>query len=186
MLNNTASNPDAARRTVYLELNTTGLEADQGHRIIEIGTAECIGFMDWRLKYTYLNPERSIDAAATAVHGLESRQLEGWPRFGEIAGELLERIRGADLVMRNAAFRVGFLDAELRRLGPSWGTLADYCNVTCITALARERLPGVKTSLDNLCAYFGIPVEFHSALVDAQLVARVHDALLHRAPWQKA
>ncbi|HKK06536.1 MAG TPA: exonuclease domain-containing protein [Gammaproteobacteria bacterium] len=175
-----------ASRTVYLDLNTTGLEVDQGHRIIEIGTAERIDADGWRFMHGRLNPGRPIDPGAAAVHGIESWTLQGQPGFAEIAGELLERIRGADLVMRNAAFRVGFLDAELRRLGPAWGTVADHCHVTCLTALARQRLPGVKTSLGNLCAYFGIPIMFPTALIDAHLVAAVHEALLRRVPGKPA
>jgi DNA polymerase III epsilon subunit-like protein len=117
-------------RQIILDTETTGLEAEQGHRIIEIGCVELLNRrVTGRRFHRYLNPERDIDEGAQAVHGISRAQLEGEPKFREIATELLEFIAGAELVIHNAAFDVGFLNAELARLEGEARRVADLCRV---------------------------------------------------------
>lgn len=168
-------------RQVVLDTETTGLSVEAGHRIIEVG---CVELSD-RL-YTghtlhhYINPEREIEAGAQNVHGISSEQLADKPRFVEIAEELREFIGGAELIIHNAPFDVGFLDAEYARLDSSHGSIAEWCSVLDTLALARERYPGQANSLDALCRRHGVDNrgrEYHGALLDAQLLAEVWLAL---------
>ena len=168
-------------RQIILDTETTGLEADRGHRIIEIGCVELLNRrVTGRRFHRYLNPERDIDEGALAVHGITRAQLEREPRFHEIAGELLAFCDGAELVIHNAAFDVGFLDNELMLAGPAHGRLGDHARVLDTLALARERFPGQRNSLDALCKRLGVDNshrELHGALLDAQLLTEVYLAL---------
>ena len=168
-------------RIVVLDTETTGLEVAQGHRIIEIGCIElCERRRSGRTFHRYLNPERRVDAGALAVHGLDDAFLADKPRFAEVADELLELIRGAELVIHNAAFDVGFLDAELARLNPPRGRVSEFASVLDTLALARQRYPGQRNSLDALCKRLGIDNsarELHGALLDAELLAEVFISL---------
>ena len=125
-------------RQIILDTETTGLEASQGHRVIEIGCVEIVSRrLTGRHFHRYLNPERDIDEAATAVHGITRAQLAREPRFADIAEEFLAFVEGAELVIHNAAFDVGFLNAELQRLGGERAPIDNLCRVLDTLALAR-------------------------------------------------
>jgi DNA polymerase-3 subunit epsilon len=167
-------------RQVVLDTETTGLEAKEGHRIIEIGAIEVVGRrVTERRFHHYVNPERDSDEGALAVHGLTRNFLEDKPKFGEVVGDLLEFVHHAEVIIHNAAFDIEFLDAELGRLGR--GRFADYCaKVTDSLALARERHPGKRNSLDALCERYGVSNAhrtLHGALLDAGLLADVFLAM---------
>jgi DNA polymerase-3 subunit epsilon len=168
-------------RQIILDTETTGLEVRQGHRLIEIA---CIEMVERRLtgRYyqTYLNPGRAIDEGARQVTGIEDEFLRDKPVFGEIAEEFLAFIEGAELVIHNASFDVGFLDAELARLSTGAGRIGDRCSVLDTLALARERYPGQRNSLDALCKRLGVDNsrrDLHGGLIDAQLLAEVYLAM---------
>src|SRR5215472_6722634 len=138
-------------RQIILDTETTGLEPELGHRIIEIGCVEVLHRrVTGRTFHRYVNPEREIEEGALAVHGISRSELEGKPRFAEIAQELLTFISGAELVIHNAAFDVAFLDHELSRLSSqgSAQTIASLCTVLDTLALARELHPGQRNNLD--------------------------------------
>jgi len=166
-------------RRIVLDTETTGLEPEQGHRIIEIAGLELLGRRPTgRHLHRYLNPEREIDAAATQIHGLTAEDLADKPKFADIAEELLAFLEGAELLIHNAPFDVGFLDAELARLGRP--AIESLCRVTDTLALARELNPGKKNSLDALCERYAIDNSrrtLHGALLDTQLLAEVWLAL---------
>lgn len=168
-------------RQIVLDTETTGLETADGHRIIEIGCYElCYRRATGRTFHHYLNPDRPVEPGALEVHGISNEFLATKPRFAEIAAELIEFIREAELIIHNASFDTGFLDHELSRLAGDWGRLADYCQVTDTLALARERHPGQRNSLDALCGRYAIDNSqrsLHGALLDAQLLAEVYLAM---------
>jgi DNA polymerase III subunit epsilon len=172
-------------RQIVLDTETTGLEPEQGHRIIEIG---CIELMNRRITgrtfHRYVNPERDVDDGALAVHGISRADLEREPRFADIADELSAFIADAELVIHNAAFDVAFLNVELaetaRRAGAEPRTIASFCRVLDTLALAREMHPGQRNSLDALCKRYSIDNsrrELHGALLDAQLLAEAYLAM---------
>lgn len=168
-------------RQIVLDTETTGLDAARGHRLIELG---CVELLARRVSgshfHQYLNPQRDIDAGAQAVHGISIEFLADKPRFADVADEFLAYIRGAELVIHNAAFDIGFLDAELARLGPQYGRIADHASVLDTLALAREMYPGQRNSLDALCKRLDIDNshrELHGALLDAEILADVYLAL---------
>ncbi len=164
-------------RQIVLDTETTGLEADRGHRVIEIGCVELIERRPTgRTFHRYLNPDRTSEAGALAVHGITDDFLADKPRFREIVEEWLEFIRGAELLIHNAAFDVSFLDAELALCGPRHGRVADHARIVDTLALAREKYPGQKNTLDALCKRLGVDCshrELHGALLDARLLADV-------------
>jgi len=167
-------------RYVILDTETTGLDPKQGHRIIEIAGVEVVDRRPTgRHVHYYLDPEREIDAGATDVHGLTWETLRGKPKFGDIAGELIEFARGARWVIHNAPFDLAFLDEELARLGlPATATLC--AEVIDTLELAREQFPGKKNALDALCERFGVAYAhrtLHGALLDAELLAEVYLAM---------
>ncbi|MCU0761178.1 MAG: DNA polymerase III subunit epsilon [Steroidobacteraceae bacterium] len=168
-------------RQIILDTETTGLEADRGHRIIEIGCVELANRrVTGRRFHRYLNPDRDIDEGALAVHGITRAQLEREPRFPEIADELLAFCEGAELVIHNAAFDLGFLDAELKRLPREFVPMATRCRVLDTLVLARELHPGQRNSLDALCKRYGVDNsqrELHGALLDAMILADVYLAM---------
>jgi DNA polymerase-3 subunit epsilon len=162
-------------RRIVLDTETTGLEPESGHRIIEVACLEMDGRRaTGRHFHRYVNPERAIDAAASQVHGLTAEDLADKPKFADIAEELLEFVEGAELLIHNAPFDVAFLDAELARLGrPALGTV---CTVSDTLAMARDLHPGKKNSLDALCDRYAVDHSkrtLHGALLDAQLLADV-------------
>ncbi|HEX7348569.1 MAG TPA: DNA polymerase III subunit epsilon [Rhodanobacteraceae bacterium] len=168
-------------RTVVLDTETTGLEVERGHRVIEIG---CVELLDRRPSgrtfQRYLNPERAIDAGAVAVHGITDEFLADKPRFADVVDEFLAFIEGADVLAHNAAFDVGFLDGELKRAGDQFGKVTDHASVVDTLALARQKYPGQKNTLDALCKRLGVDNsqrEIHGALLDAHLLADVWIAM---------
>jgi DNA polymerase-3 subunit epsilon len=168
-------------RQIVLDTETTGLEAELGHRIIEIGCIELVNRRPTgRSFHRYLNPERDIEAAALAVHGISREKLEREPRFLEIADELLAFIADAELVIHNAAFDVGFLDAELARAAGPIRTIAAIARVLDTLALARQLHPGQRNNLDALCKRYRVDNAnraLHGALLDARLLADVYLAM---------
>jgi DNA polymerase-3 subunit epsilon len=168
-------------RQIVLDTETTGLEPDLGHRIIEIGCVELVNRRPTgRTFHKYLNPERAIDEGALAVHGISRADLDGKPKFAEVVEELLLFIGGAELVIHNAAFDVAFLDAELARIQGRVHTVAGLCSVLDTLALARSMHPGQRNSLDALCKRYSIDNsrrELHGALLDARILADVYLAM---------
>jgi DNA polymerase III subunit epsilon len=167
-------------RQIVLDVETTGLDASSGHRIIEIGCVELVNRRPTGQKFhRYLNPEREIDAGALAVHGIEQSQLMQAPKFAEVCGELIAFIDGAELIIHNAPFDVGFLDAELARL-PGMRAVAAMCRVLDTLALARALHPGQRNSLDALCKRYSVDNtrrELHGALLDAGILVDVYLAM---------
>lgn len=167
-------------RQVVLDTETTGLEAKEGHRIIEIGAIEIVGRrLTERRLHRYVNPERDSDEGALAVHGIDNEFLRDKPKFADIVHELLDFVRDAEVIIHNAAFDLEFLDAELARLGlPPFVT---HCaKVTDSLALARELHPGKRNSLDALCERYQVnnaQRTLHGALLDAGLLAEVYLAM---------
>lgn len=168
-------------RQIVLDTETTGLEVRQGHRLVEIA---CVELAERRLTgrhyQTYLNPDRAIDEGARLVTGIEDEFLLDKPRFAEVAEEFLAFIDGAELIIHNASFDIGFLDAELARLGENAGRIGDRCSVLDTLAMARERYPGQRNSLDALCKRLGVDNsrrDLHGGLIDAQLLADVYLAM---------
>ena len=168
-------------RQVVLDTETTGLEVAKGHRIIEIGCVELSERRPTGRKFhRYLNPQRLIDDGAQAVHGISNEFLADKPRFAEIAGELLQFIAGAELIIHNAEFDVGFLDAELALADATLGRVAQHASVLDTLALAREKYPGQKNNLDALCKRLNVDNrgrDLHGALLDAQLLTEVYLAM---------
>jgi len=165
-------------RQVVLDTETTGLESAQGHRIIEIGCVELTNRRMGRTWHQYLQPDREIDAAAAEVHGITPDLLADKPRFAEIAAELLDFIRGAELLIHNASFDVGFLDAELTAIGSA--CVCETCTVLDTLDLARQIHPGQKNSLNALCRRYNVDDskrEMHGALLDARILAEVYLAM---------
>ena len=167
-------------RQVVLDTETTGLAADQGHRIIEIGCLEIVARrLTGRTLHVYLNPEREVDDAATEVHGMAWDDLRDKPRFAEVADQLLAFVDGAQVLIHNAAFDLSFLDAELARVGG--GRFRASCAGVLDTLLmARELHPGKRNSLDALCDRYGVSNShraLHGALLDSELLAEVYLAM---------
>ena len=167
-------------RQIILDTETTGLEFKLGDRVIEIGCVELVGRkLTQRRFHRYLNPERAIDLGAQAVHGLTSEFLQDKPKFAEIVGEFEDYVRGAELVIHNAAFDVGFINNELDLLGRE--PLSQICaGVIDTLRLARELHPGRKNSLNALCERYDIDNSgrtLHGALLDAELLAEVYLAM---------
>ncbi len=167
-------------RQIVLDTETTGLDPKQGHRIIEIAAIELNGrSVSERSFHRYINPEREIDAGAAEVHGLTLERLQHEPKFAEIAPALLEFIRGAELVIHNAPFDVGFLNRELELAGLP--ALAEHCpSVTDTLKLAKELHPGKKNNLDALCDRYQVDNSrrtLHGALLDTELLAEVYLAM---------
>ena len=167
-------------RQIFLDTETTGLETRLGHRIIELACVEMVNRrLTRRHLHYYVNPDRDIDEGALAVHGISRDFLSDKPRFGEVANEFLDFIRGAELVIHNAAFDVGFLDNELNMLGLA--TVATVCaNIRDTLKMARELHPGKKNNLNALCERYGVNNAhrtLHGALLDAEILADVYVAM---------
>jgi len=168
-------------RQVILDTETTGLEPSEGHRIIEIGCVELVNRRPTGNRFQqYLQPDREIDQAATEVHGITNEILSDKPRFGDIVEDFVEFVKGAELVIHNAPFDVGFINHELALAGHQWGELEDYCTVLDTLALARSLHPGQKNNLGALCKRYGVDNsqrELHGALLDAEILADVYLAM---------
>ena len=171
---------DELKRQLVLDTETTGLEPSQGHRIIEIGVVEMI---DRRLTgnnfHIYLQPDREIDAGAIEVHGITNEFLADKPRFEDIAQELADYLRGAEVIIHNAPFDVGFIDAEYQRMENGL-TMESLCEVIDTLVMAREMHPGQRNSLDALCGRYDIDNKHrtkHGALLDSEILADVYLAM---------
>src|SRR5687767_9354814 len=168
-------------RQIILDTETTGLEPEQGHRIIEIG---CVELMNRRKTgrtfHRYLRPDREVDRGAIQVHGLTNEFLAQQPRFADVVEELIEFINGAELIIHNAAFDLAFLDAEFKRLPGPLRQARSLCSVIDTLPMARLMHPGQRNSLDALCKRYGIDNshrELHGALLDAQILLDVYLAM---------
>ena len=171
------TNKNMSNRIVVLDTETTGLSPREGHRIIEIG---CVELINRRLTgkrfHAYLNPERTIDDGAIAVHGISNEFLDDKPLFRQISAEFIAFIQNAELVIHNAPFDVGFINNEFSLLEDDTKTLADFCLVFDTLVYARKKHPGQRNSLDALCKRYGIDNshrELHGALLDAEILAEV-------------
>lgn len=165
-------------RQIVLDTETTGLEASQGHRIIEIG---CVELDTRRLTgnhyHQYINPNREIDQGAIEVHGITNEFLKDKPPFERVLGEFLEFVEGAELVIHNAPFDLGFLNSEIQRLDPDAPRLEDRCKIVDTLVMARGKHPGQRNSLDALCQRYGVDNsqrDLHGALLDAEILADVY------------
>jgi DNA polymerase-3 subunit epsilon len=168
-------------RQIVLDTETTGLEVEQHHRVIEIG---CVEILNRRLTgrsfHRYLNPERDIDAGAQQVHGLSRERLSKEPTFAQIHAEFLEFVNDAELIIHNAPFDVAFLNAEFGRLEAAARKITEVCRVLDSLALARQMHPGQRNSLDALCKRYSVDNshrEYHGALLDARILADVYLAM---------
>jgi len=165
-------------RQVVLDTETTGLDPSQGHRIIEIG---CVEIENRRLTgnhyHCYLNPDRDIDAAAIEVHGITRQSLADKPRFPQVEAEFLKFIDGAELIIHNAPFDIGFLDSELKKTASDATSMSSYCSVLDTLVLARQMHPGQRNNLDALCKRYEVDNtqrQLHGALLDAEILADVY------------
>ena len=168
-------------RQIVLDTETTGLSTGQGHRIIEIGCVELVNRrLTGREYHRFLNPERDIDEGAERVHGISLRDLEGQPLFAEIADELLDFLKGSELVIHNAEFDVGFLDNELKLMNHPKPAIGEHALILDTLSLARKLHPGQRNTLDALCKRYEVDAskrDVHGALIDAELLARVYLAM---------
>jgi DNA polymerase-3 subunit epsilon len=165
-------------RQIVLDTETTGLEISQGHRVIEIG---CVELVNRRVTgnhwHHYFNPQREIDAGAFEVHGISSEFLQDKPRFDELATEFLDYVTGAELIIHNAAFDIGFLNHELGMPESRLAPLEESCSVLDTLLLARQKHPGQRNNLDALCKRYDIDNSqrsLHGALLDARILADVY------------
>ena len=168
-------------RQIVLDTETTGLEPSEGHRIIEIG---CVELVNRRITgntyHQYIQPDREIDAGAIEVHGITNESLADKPRFADISDEFLAFIKGAELVIHNAPFDVGFINNEFSLLKQSLRRIEDSCSVIDTLAMARRQHPGQRNNLDALCRRYDIDNsqrELHGALLDAEILADVYLAM---------
>jgi len=165
-------------RQIVLDTETTGLEPSQGHRIIEIG---CVEMINRRLTgnnyHQYLQPDREIDEGAQAVHGISNEFLADKPRFPDVVKDFIEYLDGAELIIHNAPFDVGFIDHEFRLAGAEYGKVDTYCTVIDTLVMARKMRPGKKNNLDVLCKEYEVNNahrDLHGALLDSELLAEVY------------
>ena len=168
-------------RQIVLDTETTGLEPTEGHRIIEIG---CVELVRRRLTgnnyHQYLQPDREIDSGAVEVHGITTEFLSDKPRFADIVEDLLAYLKGAELIIHNAPFDVGFINHELALLKGDYGRLEDHCTILDTLEMARKLHPGQRNSLDALCKRYQVDNsqrELHGALLDAEILADVYLAM---------
>ncbi len=171
-------------RQVCLDVETTGIDSTEGHRIIEIGCLEVVGERPTgKTFHQYLNPEREIDAGAFSVHGLSNEFLADKPVFADVAQYLLGLLRGAELVVFNAPFDLGFLNHEFQRFDKELGQVEEMCHVTDALAVAKAMFPGKRNSLDALCKRFDIETQRTSkgALLECELLVDVYQAMMNAA-----
>ncbi|WP_257284464.1 DNA polymerase III subunit epsilon [Endozoicomonas sp. SESOKO1] len=168
-------------RQIILDTETTGIDPKQGHRVIEIG---CVEMIDRKLTgnhyHVYINPQRVVEQEAIDVHGITNEFLADKPVFSAIADEFLEFIRGAELVIHNAAFDVGFINHEFSLLRRGFPNVESCCGVLDTLALARKKHPGQKNNLDALCKRYFIDNSsrtLHGALLDSEILAEVYLAM---------
>ena len=165
-------------RQVVLDTETTGLEVEAGHRILEIGCVEIVGRKLTRRHYhQYINPERESDDGALEVHGITSQFLADKPIFSDVWENFLQFVKGSELIIHNSAFDIGFLNREMSLHNRSLGKITDYCSVIDSLALARNKHPGQKNNLNALCKRYSVDNsqrQLHGALLDAEILADVY------------
>ncbi len=168
-------------RQIVLDTETTGLEASQGHRLIEVGCVELVNRrLTGRHFHQYINPQREIDAGAIEVHGITNEFLADKPTFDVVVDDLVEFVAGAELIIHNAPFDVGFINAEFARLDRGLTPLQQLCTITDTLVMARQRHPGQKNNLDALCQRYGVDNsqrDLHGALLDAEILADLYLAM---------
>ncbi|MFC3285246.1 DNA polymerase III subunit epsilon [Litchfieldella rifensis] len=173
-------------RQIILDTETTGIDPKEGHRLIEIGGVEMVNRrFTGNTYHQFINPQREIEAEAIEVHGITNERVVNEPVFAAIADEFWDFIRGAELVIHNAAFDVGFIDHELNRLNkergePRLGPVAEHCRILDTLKMARDKHPGQRNSLDALCKRYDIDNGhrvLHGALLDAEILAEVYLAM---------
>ncbi|GGI91358.1 DNA polymerase III subunit epsilon [Legionella impletisoli] len=167
-------------RQIVLDTETTGIGPEQGHRIIEIGCVELIDrVLTGKHFHVYLNPEREVDEGAFRVHGISTEFLQDKPRFSEILQEFIQFVDGAELIIHNAPFDVGFINSELKLA--SWNNSIEvHCRILDTLVMARDKHPGQRNSLDALCKRYEVDNsnrELHGALLDAEILAWVYLAM---------
>ncbi len=165
-------------RQIVLDTETTGLDPKQGNRIIEIGCVEIVNRKITENTYhQYIQPDRESEEGAFEVHGISTEFLADKPRFADIVEDFLKFINGAELIIHNAPFDIGFLDHELGMVDPVWGKVSDHCEVTDSLVMARKKHPGQKNNLNALCKRYEVNNarrELHGALLDSELLAEVY------------
>ena len=168
-------------RQIVLDTETTGIDPAQGHRIIEIG---CVELVDRKLTgnhyHVYLNPQRVVEEEAIRVHGITNEYLADKPLFASIADQFYTFIQGAELIIHNAPFDVGFINHEFHLLGAGRDNITDYCTITDTLVMARAKHPGQKNNLDALCRRYHIDNSsrtLHGALLDSEILAEVYLAM---------
>ncbi|HGG59551.1 MAG TPA: DNA polymerase III subunit epsilon [Gammaproteobacteria bacterium] len=168
-------------RQIVLDTETTGLEPSDGHRIIEIGCVEMVNRRVTGNNYhQYLQPDRLIDEGAVEVHGITNEFLQDKPRMADVVEAFIDYVRGAELIIHNAPFDVGFINHELALLGDAWGRIEDHCQITDTLEMARKMRPGQRNTLDALCKVYEVDNSnrtLHGALLDAQILAEVYLAM---------
>jgi len=168
-------------RQIILDTETTGISPEEGHRIIEIGCLEMVNRKFTGQRYhQYINPKRDIEEEALAVHGISNQFLLDKPLFSEILEEFMSFISGAELIIHNAPFDVGFINHELKLARASWGVVTDHCRIIDTLALARQLHIGQRNSLDALCKRYGVDNsqrDLHGALIDVHLLGQVYLAM---------
>jgi DNA polymerase-3 subunit epsilon len=168
-------------RQIVLDTETTGLEVSRGHRIIEIGCVELINRkLSGQHYHQYINPQREVDQGAIEVHGITDAFLADKPLFKQVVQDFLEFVDGAELIIHNAPFDVGFLNAELARLPGNQAAIDDRCGIVDSLLMARKKHPGQRNSLDALCQRYTVDNsqrDLHGALLDAEILADVYLAL---------
>ncbi|MET1254668.1 DNA polymerase III subunit epsilon [Aliikangiella maris] len=168
-------------RQIVLDTETTGLEPSRGHKIIEIG---CVELVNRRLTgnhyHVYINPQREVDDGAIEVHGITNEFLADKPLFQDVVKDFIEFVKGAELIIHNAPFDVGFINHEFKAYDPNLGKIEDYCSILDTLVLARQMHPGQKNSLDALCKRYFIDNsqrDLHGALLDSEILADVYLAM---------
>ena len=165
-------------RQIVLDTETTGLETSQDHRIIEIGCVEMVNRkLTGRHYHQYINPQRKVDEGAMEVHGITDQFLEDKPLFDAIAPDFFEFVAGADLIIHNAPFDLGFINHETAKLPGNIAAIETGCKIIDTLALARQKHPGQKNNLDALCKRYGVDNsqrDLHGALLDAEILADVY------------
>ncbi len=166
-------------RQIVLDTETTGLDPEQGHRIIEIGCVELLNRkLTGNVYHQFINPDREIDQGAIEVHGITNESLADKPHFHDVANDFLEYVKGAELIIHNAPFDVGFLNHEFARLdGRKKNTVESHCGVIDTLKMARKMHPGQKNDLDSLCRRYSVDNTqrtLHGALLDAEILADVY------------
>jgi DNA polymerase-3 subunit epsilon len=165
-------------RQVVLDTETTGLSPELGHRILEIGCVEIVDRKLTRRHYhQYINPQREIDDGALEVHGITQEFLKDKPVFKDIFNPFLEYVKGAELIIHNAPFDVGFINREMRLISPQLGKITDYCSIVDSLEVARNKHPGQKNNLNALCKRYMVDNsqrDLHGALLDSEILADVY------------